>query len=222
QLAQASTSQATKTLYVTGTGQISAPADQAMIMMSFYPNSYYSDYSNPDATPAQPQVLASDITNATEAATAAGATNVKVSPDLSSPGSMRIRMVLNQPTPDKVEQLLTAINTAVVKTNRYVSSGATVGYTIRDCQALEASARQAAMTDATERATALAGVSNTRLGEMISVSESVSWGNNYSAICPSSNDPTIFADLYSLPYYDPAAPAAVRLTYSLSVTYGLE
>ncbi|MFM7424125.1 MAG: hypothetical protein ACKO7W_03855, partial [Elainella sp.] len=47
QLAQASTSQATKTLYVTGTGQISAPADQAMIMMSFYPNSYYSDYSNP-------------------------------------------------------------------------------------------------------------------------------------------------------------------------------
>jgi uncharacterized protein YggE len=212
----------TKTLFVTGTGQATAPADQAMIMLSFYPNSYYSDYSNPDAVPAQPQVLASDITNATEAATGAGATNVKVSPDLSSPGSMRVRMMLNQPTSDRVEQLLNAVNTAVVKTNRYVSSGATVGYTIRDCQALEASARRAAMTDATERATALANVSSTRLGEMVSVSESVSWGSNYSAVCPSANDPTVFADLYSLPYYDPAAPAAVRLTYSLSVTYGLE
>ncbi len=222
QLAQASSDTTSRTLYVTGTGQVSAPADQAVIMLSFYPNSYSTDYSNPDAVPAQPQVLPTDMTNATEAATRAGATDVKVSPDLSSPGSMRVRMVLDQPTSDRVEQLLNSVSTAVVKTNRYISSGVTVGYAIRDCKALEANARRVAMADATERAGALATVSSTSLGDMISISESISWGNNYASVCPSTNDPATFADLYSLPYYDPASPATVRLTYSLSVTYGLE
>ena len=77
------------------------------------------------------------------------------------------------------------------------------------------------MADATQRASALANVSGQQLGQMVSVSESVSWGASFAATCP-TNSPAAFTDLYSTPYYDPASPAEVRLIYSLSVTYGLE
>lgn len=225
QVAQAqSDSSTTRTLYVTGVGQVSAPADQAVMILSFYPNSYYSgaDYSDPSSPPAQPQVQPSDLSTATEAATSAGASSVKASPDLTTPGSMRVQMTLNQPTQDKIEQVLNAVSTAVVKTNRYTSSGVTVGYTVRDCASLESRARQAAMTDATARANALAAVSGTQVGELISVSESVSWGTSYSSICPSADDPAVFADLLYAGSYYTSTPPVVRVTNSLSTTYGMK
>jgi uncharacterized protein YggE len=222
-LAQA-TSDASGSLSVTGTSQMSAPADQAVIVLTYYPNSYYDYSSDPSAPPPSPQVLPSDTKIVIDALTAAGvpASNIKAYPDFTSPGSMRVRLVLDQPTQAKVEQIISDANTAVAKGNRYTSSGAVVGYTVRDCQAVENQARQAAMTDAQNRANALANIAGRQLGEVYSLSESVSWGTNYLTICPSSNDPTVYSDVYSLPTYDPAAPATVKLVYSLSVTYDME
>ncbi|MCU0523376.1 MAG: SIMPL domain-containing protein [Elainella sp. Prado103] len=222
QLAQATPSGGT--LYVTGVSQITAPADQAIVVLSYYFNSYPSeaDFSNP--APVQPQVQDSDLSMAIDAAVGAGvaASNVKAFPDLASPGSMRVRMVIDQPSQTKVEQTIDAVNTAIVKTNRFMNGGAAVGYTIRDCQRFETQARQAAMTDAQQRAAALAAVANVELGSLFSLSESVSWGNNYLTTCPSSDDAAVYTDFYSLPMYDPTQQPAIRLSYSLSVTYNLE
>lgn len=222
-IAQASSSIADspRTLYVTGIGQITAPADRAVIILSYYPNTYSADYSS-DASLLQ--IQPSDLKTAEEAATGAGvsASNVKAYSDLTSPGSMRIRLVVDNPNPSTIEQTINAVNTAVVKTNRFVNGGASVGYTLNNCQAVEAQARQAAMTDARNRATALADVAGAQIGNVVSVSESVSWGSGYSTACPSNSSPTTYADIYSIPVYDPSAPAAVPLTYSLSVTYDMK
>lgn len=222
QLAQAAP--AGGTLYVTGVSQLTAPADQAIIVLSYYFNSYgtEADFSNP--TPAQPQVQASDLSTAIDAAVAAGVTasQVKAFPDLTSPGSMRVRMVLDQPTQSKVEQTIEAVNTAIVKANRFINGGASVSYTLRDCQGLESRARQAAMADAQQRAAALATVSNVELGSLFSLSESVTWGSNYMTTCPSSDDLATYTDYYSSPMYDPTQPSVIRLLYSLSATYNLK
>lgn len=213
------------TLSVIGTSQMNAAADRAIIVLTYYPSSYYStDYSDPNATPQTPQVLPSDIKNVVDALVAAGvpASNVKAFPDYTSPGSMRVRLVLDQPTQASVEQTIEAANTAVIKTNRYTASGAVVGYTVNNCQSVENQARQAAMSDAQNRAVALAQVAGAQVGRVYSLSESVSWGTSYSTVCPASSDPTAYVDYYSLPMYDPAVPPTVRVIYSLSVTYEMQ
>jgi uncharacterized protein len=223
QIAQAtsSTGASLRSLYVTGTSQINTPANRAVIILSYYPNTYSADYSDSSGFS---QIQPADLKLAEDAAVDAGVTasNVKAFPDLASPGSMRIRLVVDNPSASTIEQTINAINTAVVKTNRFINSGASVGYTLSSCQAVESQARQAAMADARARATALAEVAGADIGNIISVSESVSWGTSYSTICPSDSSPMTYTDIYSVPVYDPAAPAAVPLTYSLSVTYDMK
>lgn len=223
-VAQANSDSSTGSLSVTGTSQVNAPADQAVIVLTYYPNSYYDYSEDPGATPQSPQVLPSDLKVVTDTLTAAGvpASNIKAYPDFTSPGSMRVRLVLDQPTQTRVEQIISDVNTAVAKGNRYTSSGVVVGYTVRDCQAVENQARQTAMDDAQNRAVALASIAGRQLGDVYSLTESVSWGTNYLLTCPTSSDPNVYADVYSLPTYDPAVPATVKLVYSLSVTYDME
>lgn len=209
-------------LSVIGVSQVNIPADQALIVLTYYPNSYYStDYSEPSAAPQVVQVQPSDLKNVVDAMAATGVPveNVKAYPDLSSPGAMRVRLLLDQPTQARLEQIIGAANTAVTKGNRYTTSGAVVGYTIQDCQTIENQARRAAMTDAQARAEALAAVSGAEIGRISSLSESVTWGNSYSSTCPNSSDPTAYSDIYSLPVYDPAVPPVVRVVYSLNVGY---
>ncbi|MBW4467830.1 MAG: SIMPL domain-containing protein [Pegethrix bostrychoides GSE-TBD4-15B] len=224
QAAQPSSSDSSRTLYVTGTGQTSIPADQAVLILSFYPNSYYSgiDSSDPNATPAQPQVTSSDISAAISAANSAGVSDATAYPNYGSPGTMQVRLVINQPTQSKIEQAVESVNTAIVKSNRYMTSGAAVGYGLRDCNAAENTARQAAMSDANRRAALLAEVSGNQVGEVVSLSESITWGTNYTGTCPVADEPSSYTDISAgYPYYDPAVPPLVRLVYSLSVTYGL-
>lgn len=212
-------------LSVTGISQLSAPADQALVVLTYYPNSYYAtDYTDPDAAPQPLQVQPADLKNVVDALTTTGipSSNVRAYPDLTSPGSMRVRLTLDQPTQSRLEQIIETANTAVTKSNRYTTSGAVVGYTISDCQTIEDQARRAAMTDAQNRAEALAEVAGAEVGRVFSLSESVSWGNNYSSACPSSSDPTVYSDFYSLPMYDPAVPPVVKVLYSLSVSYEMK
>lgn len=223
-IAQANSENSTGSLSVTGTSQINAPADQAVIVLTYYPNSYYDYSEDPNATPQSPQVLPSDLKIVTDALTAAGVpvSNIKAYPDFTSPGSMRVRLVLDQPTQTRVEQIINDVNTAIAKGNRYTSSGVVVGYTVQDCQAIENQARRTAMEDAQNRAAALANIAGRQLGDVYSLTESVSWGTTYLPACPTSTDPNVYADIYSLPTYDPAAPATVKIVYSLSVTYGMD
>jgi Protein of unknown function (DUF541) len=221
--APATSAESSGSLFVTGTGQMNVPATQAVITLSFYPV-YPTDYSDPSAVQT-PQVLPTDLKLVVDAATSAGIVpgSVKAYPDFASPGAMRVRMVVDQPNPTKVEQVINDVNTAVIKGNRYSSSSVYVGYLIADCQSVENQVRQAAMTDARNRANALATIAGMQVGNIVSLSEnSVSWGNNYGTLtCPTSNDVTIYADAYSLPAYDPATPAVVKVLYSLGVTYGI-
>lgn len=209
---------------VTGISQVNALADRAIVVLTYYPNSYAStDYSDPNSASQSPQILPSDLKTVTDAVVAAGvpASDVKAYPDPSSPGSMRVRLLLAQPTQARVAQLVEAANTAATKGNRFTASGATAGYTISDCQSIENQARRAAMVDAQARATALAEVAGTQVGPVNSLSESVTWGNSYSSTCPISSDPTTYSDVYSVPMYDPSMPPVVKVIYSLNVTYGM-
>jgi Protein of unknown function (DUF541) len=211
-------------LSVTGISQMSAPADQALVILTYYPNTYYAgDYSESNPAPQLPQVQPSDLKTVVDAVVAMGvpAANVRAYPDLASPGSMKVRLMLNQPTQARLEQIIETANVAVTKGSRYVTSGAVVGYTVSDCQTIEDQARRAAMVDAQNRAEALAEVAGAQVGPVFSLSESVSWSNNYSTTCPSSSDPAAYSDIYSLPMYDPAVPPVVKVLYSLSASYGM-
>ncbi len=204
-------------LSVTGTSQLNVPADQATVVLLYSPNSYSSDSSSqsPVVQPSDLKTVVNAVTN-----TGVAAANAQAFADPSSPGSMRVWVVLNQPNQAKINQIIDTANTAATKTNRYLASSASVGYTVKDCGAAEAQARQAAMTDAQNRAVALAKAAGAQVGRASSLSESVSWNSGYSSSCPVSNDPTAFG-YYSLPPYDPSQPAVVKLIYSLSASYDM-
>lgn len=211
-------------LSVTGTSQINAPADQAIILLTYYSNSYYSSDSSEPNSSQSLQVQPADLKTVVDALTAAGipAGSIKAYPDFTSPGSMKVRLTIAQPTQARLEELIETANTAATKNNRFTTSGASVGYTVQDCQSVENQARQAAMTDANNRANALANVAGRQIGQVVSLGESVSWGSSYSTTCPATNDPSAYSDIYSLPMYDPSLPPVVKVVYSLSVTYQMK
>jgi len=223
QVAQATLTPESRIVSVTGTGQANIPADQAILLISFYPNSYYSgEPTAPNAPPAQPQVQPNDLKAATDAATSAGFSDVKAYPDFTTPGAMRVQIGINQPTQAKLNQVIESVNTAIIKTNRYTSSGVSVSYGIRDCNAAEEKVRQIAISEANRRAVALASGSGAQMGDVMSLSESITWGTNYTGVCPLADDLASYADISTgYPYYDPSVPPAVRVVYSLSATYGL-
>jgi hypothetical protein len=132
---------------------------------------------------------------------------------------MRVRFRIDHPNQTQVDQLVNAANAVATKSDRYTYGGATAGYTVNNCAAAEAQARQAAMSDAQNRAEAIAKTAGTQVGRISSLSETVTWGNNYSTTCPASGDPTAF-DAYSSPYYPSSAPV-VKLIYSLNVSYDM-
>lgn len=212
-----------RTLGVTGSGQVSAPADQAIILMLFYAN-YTPDYSDPEAALQLPTVpKPSELQDVVDALTAAGvpASNLRVTPDFTSSNGLRVRVVLNQPSQSQVEQVVTTATTAAVKENRFTLSTVSVGYTTNDCQAIENSARQAAIADVQNRAAALATAAGAEVGELISLSDSTVWGTYGSTSCPVNNDPVLLSNPYGLPPYDPSAPAVVNVQYQIIATYEL-
>jgi hypothetical protein len=211
-------------LTVTGSGTATAPADSAIIYLSYYSTYYPEPSEDPNKPPAPPPVAsAADMKPVVDAVVAAGvpAANVEATADPNSGGGFRLKIKMDgRPTQAKVQAIVTAANTAALKSNKFATGGAQVGYLTNNCAALEGEARKLAIADGRSRANALASAAGVSLGTATAMVEIAGWG--YGTTCPSSTDPSIYADAYSLPGVDLLGPAVVRVTSSVTFTYDMK
>jgi uncharacterized protein YggE len=115
-----------------------------------------------------------------------------------------------------------AANTAATKSNKYSSGGAQIGYLTSNCQALETEARKLALADARNRSTSMASVAGVRLGNLVALAENSIWGYYGGPACPSTTDPLVGQDPYSLPSVDLLSPAVVRVNSTVTATYEMK
>lgn len=209
-----------RSIAVTGIGQASVPADQAVIQMYFYtiaPIEYDPSKPPEPLRTSDYQFIRNTLT---DVGVPAGDVDFYVDPASSS--SLRLQVKLAQPTTDRMSEIITAINDAVIRDARLSPSGSSVIYTVDECAAPEDEARREAIANAQARATALAAAAGVQAGQILTLSDYSTWNASYTSNCPSSEEATLSPFQYSGYPFDPTSPPQVSVTTQITATYAIE
>lgn len=209
-------------LTAVGTGMTTVPADSAIVVLNYYLTYIPSGEPN-ELPPPPPQVKPADYQPIVTALNGAGVSGLETTVDLMNPGMVRFKFTMDQPSTQRITQIVEAANQVALKDNKFSTAGVSVGLTVSDCTAAEGRARQLALADLRRRAEGLATTAGVQLGNLVSIADTTSWGNYYTPTCPStanSNNP--FPDVYSMPPFDPSIGTNVRITNQIVATYDMK
>jgi uncharacterized protein YggE len=238
-------------LMVLGQGQVKVPADTARIDLlisrgsesaptaegtTFLPNGNYRSEMRSPTTLSNKDSGSIPLTKSSlkpiiDALVAIGVPDrsIEVKTNNSSPFSpsssdtAKIIVKLEKPTRDRVEKIVTTANEAAKKNGKLYIDSVAVKYAVNECQALVASAYQAAVKDARNRAQALATAMGVEISNVPSVAESP-FGDLFSPVC--SEESTDISSLFPFgsfsSSYDPTAPAEVQMRRDIFVTYPIK
>ncbi|GAB4372000.1 MAG: hypothetical protein Kow00121_13970 [Elainellaceae cyanobacterium] len=206
-------------LTVTGTGYVSAPADRAFLQMYFY-SSLPVEY---DGTQPIEPITDADVAFVVDALTDLGipANEVTVYPDPASYGSARVQVQVAQPTAERLNEIVTGVNDAVVADGRFSPGGSSVIYTVDQCSTVEDQARRKAIADAQSRATALAAAAGVEMAGILSLSEYFTWNYGYSTNCPNSDHAATSFSQYGGYPFDPTVAPEVNVSSQITATYAI-
>ena len=177
-------------LTVTGSGQASAPADEAALVFLFgKSNSYaYSDDAPEDYDQDAP-IAVQDLSSVAAALMAAGVSENAISYTEDQFGTYRklaLIVSIDAPTRDRINALLAAVDTADTAAKPVELSSFEAYYATKNCEDTETAAREEAMANAQAQARALGSASNVETSEISSISTYINWatfGSNVSG-CP--------------------------------------
>jgi uncharacterized protein YggE len=218
---------------VVGKGRASGPADTARIAFKFGSSALESA---PDAVLSQFEVVQAVLTRENlqpivDALVAIGvptdAIDVKITeaqpsvlpfpfPSTGTEGSAGIVVRLEQPTRDRIEQIVTVTTEAAGKNEVLIVGSVGIEYSVNDCQALEKAAYQAAVNDALNRARAIAEPLGADIG-IPSVAEPF-----YEIFLPGCSSEGSFPFANSTAAYDPDAPAEVVVTKDIFFSFPVD
>ena len=222
---------------VTGQGYATVPADLAQITVSVTNQKYVDPSFDPPADrpskrPPEPEpITAASLAGIVEAVQAAGVPRNKIKVNVDpinrsnrpyyGRANSSVSLDLDKPTPERIGQIVKAVNTAVEKGGdrpKIYLENVYVQYAVTSCEAVENAAYLAAMQDAKLRANAIAKAMGVQLAPSPSVAELPFIGRFYS---PCSQERDIVSTVFRRPpsAYDPAAPAIVEVYRELAVTY---
>lgn len=139
-------------------------------------------------------------------------------PSTGTEGGAEVAVTLNQPTRDRLEQIVTAATQAASKNKNFSISSVGVQYSAKDCQALERAAYQAAVQDAQNRGRAIAEAMGAKMSRVGSVAEP--FYNAYLPACNSEGSLPFGGDATSP--YDPNAPVEVEVTKEVFFTFPVD
>jgi uncharacterized protein YggE len=222
-------------LMVVGQGIVYAPADVADIEVSVYgsdPYSYgYEWYEGEEPAPEplpENSITTADAQALVNAIVAAGIPATAVSYEIVSPDAYSystddyavITVNLSDPTQDGVADVVDAVNATADASDYYVET-TSVSYRVSDCRPLIQQAYTAAIADAAARAETMATALGVEIDSVPSVAESP-----FNLIYPPCDaegnlDDSDFwgYNYWSGGFYDPDAPAEIRLQRDIFVTF---
>ncbi|MBD2070950.1 SIMPL domain-containing protein [Leptolyngbya sp. FACHB-671] len=232
-------------LMVLGQGEASAPADIAEVEFSF---TNYDPYAVPEeglllfndtsaqappslqaqATPGDPPTLTeTQLQPVVDALVAAGIPSESIEVSI-VPGSPNVypyttdrgsvSFDLDAPSQEQIKQAVDGVNEAIADSEEIFLQNLSVQYSVNDCTELEQDVYQDAISDARNRATAIATAMGVELAAVPSVAESPF--NFFSPACGSTAQPSPYNPFgLGASYYDPEAPAEVLVRRDIFVTF---
>jgi len=226
---------------VIGYGKSSAPAETAEIQLIASQEEYGPPRApDPDATPGAEEREA--VGPLVEGLVAAGVPEADIEIVVSAviggfygpggPGVARVDVAVDDPTPERIDELITAATIGAAEENLLVSQIG-VGYGVADCAPLEREAREAAFDDARTRAELQAELMGVRLGDAVAASDvPVAFAEALSAYygpytptqlacSPPAPVPTGGSPV-SVPPFDPTDEAEVNVYAQVAVTFAIE
>jgi uncharacterized protein YggE len=209
-----------RSLTVTGTGQVNAPADQALLQLFYYPIVPVDTTLPVSSAPINPSELQFIVNALTSLGVAER--DIRVFADPNSYGGARIQLTLAQPTTDRLNQIVSRVNQVVAEDERFSPSGSSVIYTINQCSTIENDARRAAIADAETRANDFANIAGVELGKVLTLTDYSSWNFGYSTTCPTPDSLSPAPFQYGGYPFDPTVPPVVSVTTQVTATYSIE
>ena len=224
-----------RALRVPGRGQASEPANTASLVFKFSSN---SSLDSQEGTVSYSKLVQEALSKESlkpvvDALVAIGvptdAIQVKILkprpsalpfpfPSTGAEGGAEVRVTINQPTRDRLEQIVTTVSQSASKNKDYSISSVSVEYFAKDCPALERAAYQAAVEDAQNRASVIAQAMGAKLSRVGSVAEP--FYNVYIPACNSGGSLPFGGDATSP--YDPNEPVEVEVTKEMFFTFPID
>ena len=225
---------------VIGFGEASAPAESVDLQILVSSVNFGGPVSpDPDAIPGEAE--RKSVGPLVEGLVAAGIAeddiSIIVSPVLnqfygpSGPGVARVDVTVDEPTLERIDELLSAAVVGAAEENLIVGQvGA--GYGVADCAALELGAREAAFADAQNRADLQAEVMGVARGAAVSSVDLPVGAASFDpylglrstgegACAPATAGVSVGAAV-SLPSYDPTSDPEVSVYAQVSVTFAID
>lgn len=216
-----------RALTVVGQGQVTVPADRAILEFQLGSRNSLSapevpGVSLPAASTVTPETLQPLVTALREADIKAEQIESQTSP-LESP---RLLVTLLKPTREQVQKVVMTVNQTVTRSQQLFLQSIGAAYSVKSCQSLEQSAQRLALADARRQMTPLAQALQMQVGEILLVTVLPLQGTASSVGCGSkvgvSSSLLATTNETALPPYNAAALPEVTVRSQISVTYGMQ
>ena len=221
-----------RALTVVGQGQVTVPADRAILEFQLgnrnslsapeVPGVSLPSASTPSASTVTPETLQPLVTALKEAGVKVEQIESQTNP-LENP---RLLVTLLKPTREQVQKVVMTVNQTVTRSQQLFLQSIGAAYSVKSCQPLEQSAQRLALTDARRQMTPLAQALRMQVGEILVVTVLPLQGAASSIGCGSkvgvSSSLLGTTDETALPPYNAAAVPEVTVRSQISVTYGMQ
>ena len=220
-----------RSLTTTGQGQVTAPADTALL--EFRISSRDSAGSQDNSAGLSLQTLRKFTEDAlkptVDALLKAGVPQRNILLQSSSLQNPKLLVTVEKPTQEGLQQITLAVEQSLRPSRQLFLQSIGAVYSVNTCQPLERAARRLALTDAQRQIATLAQDLSVPLGELLSASTSPLIGASRSSACGTRvGIPTSAANAFlppseeSLPPYDPADLPQVQIRSQVSLTHGIK
>jgi uncharacterized protein YggE len=218
-----------RSLTVVGLGQVTAPADIALLEFRFGSrealNAPESNIPGLSIEAARKNTE-TNLQPAVKALTEAGIPARNVSLQTSSLQSPALLVRVEKPTQEGLQKTVLMVNQALKSSQSLFLQSIGAGYAVNSCQSLQRSARRIALRDAQEQLISLAQDISVQLGELLSVTVLPLQGSSNSTGCGSKvgvpNMPVSIVIDDVTPPYNPSGPPEVQVRSQVSVTHAIK
>lgn len=220
---------ARRSLTVIGQGQVSAPADTALLEFRFgnqEPLSAPDTATLEQSIARQQQRTQNALKPTIEALTKAGVPERNITAQTRSAQAPKLLVTVPKPTQERLQQLVLTVEQSLQKNNPLFLQGIGASYAVNTCQPLERSARRIALRDAQSQLATLAQDVGVTLGELLSVTVLPISGPANTSNCGTKVgvplSPLSFSADETTPPYDPSDPPEVQIRSQVSVTHAIQ
>ena len=218
-----------RSLTVLGQGQVTAPADSALLEFRFgsreSPSSAEADSPGISIQDAR-KISETALKPTVNALTAAGVPARNITIQTSSIQNPKLLVKVDKPTQERLQQVVLTVDQSLKSGKQLFLQSVGAAYAVDRCELLERSARRIALQDAQRQMTTLAQDVKVQLGELLSVTVLPLVGSAASVGCGTkvgvSTSPLSLSTDETTPPYNPSDRPEVQVRSQVSVTHAIK